>query len=201
MSHFQARRYLGWAKILTTELPATFALLEAGRTSEWRAMIVARETAWLSRDHRTAVDTELAPRLEALGDKRVETETKKAAYRIDPAGFVNRLSNTVNERRVSLRPAPDAMTWLTALLPVAQGVAGYAALSRHADTNIATGDARGRGQVMADTLVERVTGQSTAEQVPVADPPAWTTAKDSASPATSPNKPPDGTPDPDPQGE
>jgi len=114
---------------------------------------------------------------------------------------VNRLSNTVNERRVSLRPAPDAMTRLTALLPVAQGVAGYAALSRHADTNIATGDARGRGQVMADTLVERVTGQSTAEQVPVADPPAWTTAKDSASPATSPNKPPDGTPDPDPQGE
>jgi hypothetical protein len=59
------------------------------------------------------------------------------------------------------------MTRLTALLPVAQGVAVYAALGREADTNIASGDARGRGQVMADTLVERVTGQTVADQVPV----------------------------------
>ncbi|HEU5005737.1 MAG TPA: DUF222 domain-containing protein, partial [Jatrophihabitantaceae bacterium] len=77
------------------------------------------------------------------------------------------LSNSANDRRVTLRPAPDAMTRLTALLPVAQGVAVYAALGRAADTNIATGDERGRGQVMADTLVERVTGQAHAEQVPV----------------------------------
>ncbi|HEU5007343.1 MAG TPA: DUF222 domain-containing protein [Jatrophihabitantaceae bacterium] len=167
VSHFQARRYVGWAKILTTELPATFAQLQAGKTSEWRAMLVARETAWLSREHRATVDAELAPKLEPLGDKRVETEAKKAAYRIDPTGFVNRLSNSANDRRVSLRPAPDAMTRLTALLPVAQGVAVYAALGRAADTNIASGDERGRGQVMADTLVERVTGQAAAEQVPV----------------------------------
>jgi hypothetical protein len=167
ISHFQARRYAGWARILTTELPATFAELEAGKASEWRAMLVARETAWLSREHRAAVDTELAPRLEALGDKRVETETKKAAYRLDPSGYVDRLSHAANERRVSLRPAPDAMTRLTALLPVAQGVAVYAALGRDADTNIASGDTRGRGQVMADTLVERVTGQARADQVPV----------------------------------
>jgi hypothetical protein len=167
ISHFQARRYVGWATILTTELPATFTQLQAGNTTEWRAMLVARETAWLSREHRAAVDAELAPKLEPLGDKRVETEAKKAAYRIDPTGFVNRLSNAANDRRVSLRPAPDAMTRLTALLPVAQGVAVYAALSRHADTHIASGDERGRGQVMADTLVERVTGQTTAEQVPV----------------------------------
>ena len=68
---------------------------------------------------------------------------------------------------MNLRPAPDAMTRLTALLPVAQGVAVYAALGREADTHIASGDERGRGQVMADTLVERVTGQAHAEQVPV----------------------------------
>jgi hypothetical protein len=49
------------------------------------------------------------------------------------------------------------MTWVTALLPVAQGVSVYAALKRAADT---TFDERSRGQVMADTLVERVTGRS-----------------------------------------
>lgn len=50
------------------------------------------------------------------------------------------------------------MTYLTALLPVAQGVAAYAALSRHADSARSDGDSRSRGQVMADALVERITG-------------------------------------------
>jgi 5-methylcytosine-specific restriction endonuclease McrA len=59
------------------------------------------------------------------------------------------------------------MARLTALLPAAQGVAAYAALARHADTATATGDSRGRGQLMADTLVARLTGQTTADQVPV----------------------------------
>ncbi|MBP2267846.1 hypothetical protein J3A64_003310 [Pseudarthrobacter sp. PvP004] len=52
------------------------------------------------------------------------------------------------------------MTYLTALLPVAQGVAVYAALARTADSVRSSGDARTRGQVMADTLTERVTGTS-----------------------------------------
>jgi hypothetical protein len=61
-------------------------------------------------------------------------------------------------RRVSLRPAPDTMTYVTALLPVGQGVAVYAALSREADTARSGGDGRSRGQLMADALVERATG-------------------------------------------
>jgi hypothetical protein len=50
------------------------------------------------------------------------------------------------------------MTYLTALLPVAQGVAVYASLSRQADTLRSDGDSRSRGQIMADTLVQRTTG-------------------------------------------
>ena len=50
------------------------------------------------------------------------------------------------------------MCYLTALLPVGQGVAMYAALTRHADTLRNDGDPRTRGQLMADTLVERTTG-------------------------------------------
>uniref|UniRef100_UPI0036F28F21 HNH endonuclease n=1 Tax=Mycobacterium simulans TaxID=627089 RepID=UPI0036F28F21 len=48
------------------------------------------------------------------------------------------------------------MTWVSALLPVAQGVGAYAALRRAADT---TFDDRSRGQLMADTLVELVWGR------------------------------------------
>ncbi|EUA24095.1 putative hNH nuclease [Mycobacterium xenopi 4042] len=54
---------------------------------------------------------------------------------------------------------------MTALLPVAQGVSVYAALKRAADT---TFDDRTRGQVMADTLVERVTGRAADVAEPVA---------------------------------
>jgi hypothetical protein len=50
------------------------------------------------------------------------------------------------------------MCHLTALLPVTAGVAVYKALSGHTDTLRAAGDPRGRGQLMADSLVERTTG-------------------------------------------
>jgi hypothetical protein len=50
------------------------------------------------------------------------------------------------------------MTCLTALLPVAQGVAVYNTLTRHAETLRTTGDPRTRDQAMADALVERTTG-------------------------------------------
>jgi hypothetical protein len=51
---------------------------------------------------------------------------------------------------------------------VKQAVAAYAALTREADTARAAGDPRSRSQVMADTLVQRLTGQATADGVPLA---------------------------------
>ncbi|MCT9627602.1 HNH endonuclease, partial [Pseudarthrobacter equi] len=69
-----------------------------------------------------------------------------------------RAATAVGARTVSLRPAPDTMARLTALLPVAQGVAAYAALTKEAGTLRSSGDGRSKGQIMADTLVERATG-------------------------------------------
>ena len=166
VSPHRAQRWLGWAKVLTAELPSTFAQLSAGRVSAWKTMLVARETAVLSRDDRQDVDRELAPKLSGWGDRRVEGETRKTAYRLDPHAAVARARVAESERHVSIRPVPDTMVRLSATLPVAQGVACYAALRRAADTT-AGGDGRGRGQVMADTLVERLTGQATAQAVPV----------------------------------
>jgi hypothetical protein len=161
-----ARKYLGWARTLTTELPNTCRELMSGRTTEWRAMLVARESGWLCREDRARIDTDIAPRLAQIGDRRVERETRAMAQRLDPAGAADRARNAESDRHVSLRPAPDTMTRLSALLPVAQGVAAYAALRAAADSARARGDERTRGQVMSDTLVERVTGQAHADQVP-----------------------------------
>jgi hypothetical protein len=160
-------RSLGLARALVTELPHTLAALTSGQISEWRATLVARETAVLSRAHRLQVDRELAGRLTTAGDKRVADLARQIGYRLDPGSAMRRIRGAESDRRVSLRPAPDTMANLTAFVPVAQGVACYATLARQADSLRSAGDPRSRGQIMADTLVERITGQSTATGVPV----------------------------------
>nr|WP_231705931.1 HNH endonuclease signature motif containing protein [Arthrobacter sp. zg-Y40] len=163
-------RILGFAKALTKEMPCTLKALSDGQISEWRATLLVRETACLSVADRRLVDREIAgdpAGLDGLGDQRLIARIRKITYRLDQAALVRRAAKAEADRFVSCRPAPDTMTYLTGLLPVAQGVAVYAALRRAADSLRARGDARGRGQIMADTMVERITGQAKAEQVPV----------------------------------
>nr|WP_229675461.1 HNH endonuclease signature motif containing protein [Pseudarthrobacter scleromae] len=154
-------RLLGLAKALGTEMPRALAALESGELNEWRATLIVRETACLSAEDRCAVDEELAAdagTLAGAGDRAIIAAVRAAAYRRDPHSVAKRASHAVNDRTVTLRPAPDTMARLTALLPVAQGVAVYAALTRHADTARSNGDERSRGAVMADQLVENITG-------------------------------------------
>ena len=161
-------RHLGFAKALVHEMPHTLAALECGTLSEWRATLIVRESACLDVGDRRTLDAELCAdpaRLNGMGDAGVAAAAKAIAYRLDPHAVVERAAKAENERTVTIRPAPDTMTYLTALLPVAQGVSVYAALRREADTRC---DGRSRGQVMADTLVERVTGRDAAVPTPVA---------------------------------
>lgn len=161
-------RHLGFAKALVHEMPHTLAALEAGALSEWRATIVVRESACLDRSDRGRLDAELCSdprRLDGVGDAALTARAKEIAYRLDPHAVVDRASRAEAERTVTIRPAPDTMAYVTALLPVAQGVSVYAALKREADTCC---DGRSRGQIMADTLVGRVTGRAADEPVPVA---------------------------------
>ena len=158
-------RHLGLAKALVDEMPHTLAALASGRLSEWRATLLARETGYLSVEHRRHIDATLGgdlERLERLGDRSLVAEVKKLAYRLDPHSVVNRARKAAAERRVTCRPAPDTMAYLTALLPAKDAVAAYAALNRAAASARAEGDARTRGQVMADLLLERVSGRSPA---------------------------------------
>ena len=166
-SAFRGGRYLGLAQALTSELPATLAALRVGDVSEWRATIVCRETACLDPADRRTADAELAPVLAGLGDREVEAAARAVAYRLDPRAFVDRSAAAAKDRTVTLRPAPDTMSRLGGFLPVAQGVAAHTALATEADRCRAEGDPRSRGQIMADTLVQRVTGQQTADAVPV----------------------------------
>ena len=166
-SPHRGSRHLGFARAMVHEMPSTMAHLTAGRVSEWRATIMCRETAVLSVEDRREVDRRLAADLPTMGDAQVERAARGLAALLDPESVARRASRAAAERCVSLRPAPDTMTYLSGLLPVAQGVATYAALEQRARELMAAGDGRGRGQIMADTLVERVTGQATADAVPI----------------------------------
>ena len=162
-------RHLGLARALVEELPHTMAALTSGETSEWRATLVCRETACLSPEDRALVDAEIGPRLGTLGDRRVERDVRALSQTLDPRAEVERMRRAENERRVTLRPAPDAMAYLTAFLPMKQAVAAYAALTREAESRRAVG-AEGlapRGQCMADIAVERLTGAANASELPV----------------------------------
>lgn len=161
-------RHLGFAKALVYEMPHTLAALESGVLSEWRATLIVRESACLSVEDRRELDAEMCAdvtKLGGMGDKRIEADAKKIAYRLDPQAVVDRAAKAAEDRNVWIRPAPDCMARLTVLLPVQKGVGVYAALKRSADT---TFDGRTRGQVMADTVAERVTGRPVTVPEPVA---------------------------------
>lgn len=164
----RGNRHLGFAKALVHEMPHTLAALESGVLTEWRATLIVRESACLDIEDRRTLDAELCgdpAGLEGMGNARVAAAAKAIAYRLDPHAVVDRAAKAESDRTVTIRPAPDTMTYVTALLPVAQGVSVYAALRREADT---CGDGRSRGQVMADTLVGRVTGRDAATATPTA---------------------------------
>jgi hypothetical protein len=168
VSPFHGSRRLGVARALHFELPGIRALLARGRISEDTAALVVAETSHLEPERRRQVDAQLCGAgIEQLSARRTAALSRKYAYAADPAGYVARGRTARADRRVTLRPAPDTMSLLTGFLPVEQGVACLAALRRHTDALLATGDARGRGQIMADTLVERLTGQARAGDVNV----------------------------------
>jgi hypothetical protein len=164
-SPYHARIQLGLAKV-THELPNAMAAFRAGLVSEYRMTQLAKETQLLTLEDRLAIDEELAADTQAftaMSDQDAINTAKRMAIQADPAAEVERRKRAKSERYVGLRPAPEAMSYLTALLPLAQGVAAYASLRAEAERHRKAEDPRSRGQVMADTLVTRLTGTTTTE--------------------------------------
>ncbi|MGW2090652.1 HNH endonuclease [Promicromonospora sukumoe] len=166
--------FVSTSRVWVTQMPHTFDALKAGVLSAWRATLLVRETSHLSLEHRALIDEEICgpahlAELARMGTRRLIARIKELAARLDVHACVKRNARAVTERRVSVRPAPDLMVYLTALVPMAQGVQAYAQLKTHADALKAGEDERGVGQIMADTLIERATAREPghANDVPV----------------------------------
>ncbi|WP_125911633.1 MULTISPECIES: HNH endonuclease [Pseudonocardia] len=145
-------------------------LFAAGELDGYRVSIVVGATAHLDAGERAEVDRRLAGHdIARLGPARLRSLVAALAAEVAPEKFRQRCLAARTGRRVTLRQAPDGMVDLRAHLPVEQGVACYAALRRAFDAVQVDPEplTRSRGQVMADTFVERVTGRVTAEHVDV----------------------------------
>ena len=165
---WQGARKLTIARDLWHELPGCFGLLAAGEISEHVAALLVGETSHLDPDTRRVVDVQLVgARVDRMAPKTAAGTARRLAHAADLQGSVRRARTARKDRRVSLRPLPDTMAGLSAFLPVEQGVACWAALKAAVDALKAVGDPRTRGQIAADTLVERLTGQTSAGDVDV----------------------------------
>lgn len=169
-SPHRGSRQLALARALSEDLPHTLTALSEGSISEERAGVVHRETAWLpTSTARRRVDTALADWLPVLGAKQLAMAARELAVEQDPAAAAEHFDTAVAERRVTVRATDHGMATLTATLPLAQAAACHRALTESAARLVAFGEAEGRtpAQVLADTLVERLTGQATAAATPV----------------------------------
>jgi hypothetical protein len=160
ISPWQGRVVLAMAKHLD-RMPATMDRFRAGDLSEYKALTLTREAAVLEPHDTTAFDQQIAglPGLAEMGHRKLAHRAQAIALRLDEDAAVRRRQQALEDRHVTVRPTDrgDGMAWLTALLPVEQAYAIKDALDQAADVVLAAGAATSRGQVMADTLVIRIT--------------------------------------------
>ncbi len=164
----RGREHLAFAKVLVNDMPHTLAALEAGVLSEYRASLIVTEAAGLSPADRRALDAELCANqrgLAGLGNKKITNRARTIAYRLDSQAAADRAARAPAGRTVTIRTGRDGMGYVTAYLPMPHALAVHGALKTAADE---CPDNRPRGHVMADTLVERITGRPADVPVPIA---------------------------------
>ena len=162
--------FVNLSRALVDDMPHTLAALASGVISERDATRIIGETTGLSSGDRAGVDEAIAPLFGTGSVRRLCFAAKEHALTLAPDAARERRHAAEAERRVTVRPAPHDMAYLTAVLPIKDALVCQAALHAAADTVRAAAEDAGqsappRGQVMADTLVARVTGRAKAQDV------------------------------------
>jgi hypothetical protein len=165
-------QHLGRAKALVNEMPLLHGLLTRGQVSEWVATKVVQGTATLTREDRQTADARLARVLPGLGPNGAAAAARRVAAELDAASVVRRMAAAVGSRRVTVRPAPAGMAYLTVLAPLVEAVGAFAALGRDADAVVGghgsePSGGRSRGQLMSDLAIGRMGGLTPGQVQPV----------------------------------
>ena len=159
-------RFVGVARALVDEMPFTMQALESGACSERHAELMVQATSILTLEHRGEVDRRVGPLLGRLGVRGAERAARRVAQELDVASVLKRMQDAVKSRRVTTRPAPDGMAYLTVLGPMVEVVGAQAALRRHAQSVVSgqspqePPEGRGIGAVEADTALQLLSGRA-----------------------------------------
>ncbi|MGO3152559.1 MAG: HNH endonuclease [Galactobacter sp.] len=160
-----SRKRVGLARTATDTLPECVGQVRKGEASEDHLTAVLREAVVLEPEDQARMDHDLAHQLPELTVGAAKAAAFKRAAELDAATMVERAERAARRAHVSVRPAPDCMTRLSALLPLKDGVAVEVALTRHAQKLKAHGDTRSLGQIKAALLVAWVRdGAARADQ-------------------------------------
>ena len=149
------------------------AALRAGVCSERVAVAVVQASATLSVADRAVVDARVGPLLGRLGVKQAGAAAARVAAELDAASVVARMEAAVKSRRVSVRPAPDGMAYLSVLGPLKEVVGAYAAVQARSRAVVSGQCAeegpqgRGVGAVAADTALRVLSGRASGQLQPV----------------------------------
>lgn len=162
----RARTLIEIAHALHEHLPSTRNALCRGHATEAQAGLVTSKTSVLSDQNRTTVDAKIGPALRDLSRRATAAELERLSAELDPEAAKSREKTERANRHVALISGEDGMAKLFAKLPAAHAQAAYRSLSAAADTATAAGDARSRGQLMADALVARIMGTYSAPVPP-----------------------------------
>ncbi|SMX75069.1 HNH endonuclease [Brevibacterium antiquum] len=162
------RKFLSTSRAIVHEMPNTFKALASGEISEDKARVMADETATLPSADRRKVDTRMKMSMGPAGLRSLRTEARALAEEMNAEAAAERATRAAANRRVTMTALDDGMGRVSAILPIQQAVAVYEGLKGAAESVSAAGGAEGRrnNQLMADTFVERMTGQSSAAAVP-----------------------------------
>ena len=166
-------RFVGLSRALVHEMPATMRALSSGVVGERHAVAVVQATATLSVADRAEVDRRVGPLLGRLGVAAAGRAAGRVAAELDAASVVRRMEQAARSRRVTVRPAPDGMAYLSVLAPLRETVGAYAALRARAAAVVAGQcpeegpDGRGVGAVMADTATRLLSGRAAGQVQPL----------------------------------
>jgi len=162
------------ATVLTDQMPHTLHALTQGVISQYHAQVAVTATTGLPVGVREHVDQVIAGDLPSLTPKQLGAACRRVAAQVDAAGVVAKINQAVGSRRVSVRPAPDGLAYLSVVGPLAEVVGAYATLRRDAHTIIGGqdpggegADGRGLGAVMTDLALRRLSGRGVGEGQPV----------------------------------
>ncbi|WGH92212.1 DUF222 domain-containing protein [Auritidibacter ignavus] len=168
VDHRTGAKLLRAARTLADSLPQALASMTNGGLSEAAALTLVRDTQGVDADHRRTIDQHLAGDYATLTPAELGQRAQAHAQRLDPETMDRQASTNRTKRNVKTGPAGPGMGTLNAYLPAEQAAACHATLQRDARRMIRTGeDTRSEEQLIADLLVERLTGQSSAPAIPV----------------------------------